>query len=219
MTCPLIWAPPAPTQSTGCCPSSRDRPRSGSCRMSITSSTTAETSRLRFCPATAPLLVPVVPTRLAAEITKAPAAEDQAGHQGRDLRQGPGASVGAGLPAGRPAAGDGAAGTAAHRRQGRHAVGTAAGRAEGLRQRTGRAAGRRSSAPDFATVRRRLSLLCRAARWQQERHQRRPRQARHRGRRRTPRGRAGDLSPAAVVRVEQPFRLAHRLHAATARCS
>ena len=99
--------------------------------------------------------------------------EDQAGHQGRDLRQGPGASLGPGLPARRPPARHGAPGTRAHHRQGRQAVGAARRRAQGLRQRAGRAA-RRALGPDFAHLRRDLPLLRRAARRQPQRHQRWP---------------------------------------------
>ena len=93
------------------------------------------------------------------------AGQDRAADQGRDLRQGPRASVGIGLPARRAAAGDGAAGAPAPDRQGRHGVGAAAGRAEGLRQRAGRAAGR-SARPGFCDLRPDLSLLRRPARRQ-----------------------------------------------------
>ena len=133
--------------------------------------------------------------------------------QGRDFRQGPGASLGHGVPARRSAAGDRAPRARAHRRQGRQAVGAAAGRAQGLRQRTGRACSTCSSDPispppalvylSYAEPRDGSSNGTSVARGKLV--------AEGEG------GRLdevqGDLPAGAVVCLEQPLRLAHRLHA------
>ena len=137
--------------------------------------------------------------------------EDEAGHQGRDRRQGPGASLGPGVPARRTAAGDGAA---------RDACASSA-RTAGCRRRcracrrstpAARAACSTScsdpTSPPRALV---YLLLRRAARRQPQRHQ--PWRAAGSSAKATAaaRRRAGHLPAGALLCLERPLRLAHRL--------
>ena len=134
-------------------------------------------------------------------------AGDQAGRQGGDLCQGPGAPVGARLPAGRPVAGDRAARAHAPRRQGRPAVAATGQRAARVGRGPGRAS-RRGRRARFRILEARLLLVFGAARVRRQRHHRGACEARARRRRRTARRRAHHLSPAARRLRWPPLRLA-----------